>query len=234
MQEENNNSNIKQTSSQSKVVEQKRKIWIDNLKIFACYGVLLGHCYSLFIGQNLYGKEQITSTLSTILKVLNFVYNGDMWVIVFCMISGYLLSSKIFSNLRELFKSILKRYMRFVEPLILLALFIVILNKTLGFEIRSPLLANNWVGLPMTVNLRNVLKMIFLFDSYLDNPLWTLRGIFTGGIILYLINYITNKLKIKRPGILIYSIAFILFVLGLFNFDALVCSCVIIGGGTNI
>lgn len=209
--------------------------WIDNLKLFACYGVLLGHCYSLFIGQVANGQERLSSFANAFLKTTSFIYNGDMWVIVFCMLSGYLLASKHFSNLKELLVTFVKRYFRFVEPLALLAIFIVLIKFTVGFKQRSSLVANEWIGLPMTVNLGNLLKMVFLFDPYMDNPLWTMRGIFAGGILIYILNYLMDKVSIKRRTLIIFPLTFILFCIGLlYSFDVLVCSCVLIGGGTDV
>ena len=48
------------------IKKKTRILWIDNLKFIAAYGVVLGHCYSMFIGQNDYGKEQVSSFIMEI------------------------------------------------------------------------------------------------------------------------------------------------------------------------
>ena len=208
----------------------QRKIWIDNLKLLAAYGVLIGHCYSLFIGQNPYGQTQLTFPIAFILKATSFFYNGDMWVIVFCILLGYFASSKHSSSLLELIKNTIKRYIRFVEPLIMLAVVIVVLNFMVGFEIRSDYVANQWLGLPMYVTFQGILRMVFTFSYALDGPLWTLRAMFVSGIVMYILNYILDKLKVNHKAI-IYSVAMMIaFFIGRRNVSYLLASCCLMGG----
>ena len=209
----------------------KRKIWIDNLKLLAAYGVMIGHCYSLFIGQNPYGQNQLTFPISDIaLKATSFFYNGDMWVIVFCMLLGYFASSKHSSSVVDLIKNTYKRYIRFVEPLILLAVLIVVLNVLVGFEIRTEYVANQWIGLPMDVTFQSIMKMVFTFSPALDGPLWTLRAMFVSGIVMYFLNYILDKIKVNHKAV-IYSIAVVItFFIGFKNVNYLLASCCLMGG----
>lgn len=211
-------------------LSKTRNIWIDNLKLIAAYGVLAGHCYSLFIGQNQYGQEQLTSTASFFLKVTSFLYNGDMWVIVFCMLSGYFAASKHFTGLIDLLKSVIKRYMRFVGPLLLLAAVIALLSVTIGFELRTDYVANEWLGLPMRVTLKSLLKMIFMFSPTLDGPLWTLRAMFVSGILMYIINFVLDYLNIKHKATIYIIVAGITFFAGIMKVEFLLCSCCFLGG----
>ncbi|SDA79196.1 Acyltransferase family protein [Butyrivibrio sp. INlla18] len=179
-------------------MKKARKKWIDYLKTAAAYGVMLGHCYSLFIGQNPYGQAIITKTLDLFFKSTFFIYNGDMWVIVFCILTGYFASSKKAMNLREMVTDVVKRYLRFALPLSLVALFILAMGGLFGFEERSDLVANAWLGIPMTYGITDLLKMIFTFNNSVDGPLWTLRVMFISGIVMYIMNYLVNKINASK------------------------------------
>lgn len=203
--------------------------WIDNLKVFAAYGVLLGHCYSLFIGQNLYGQTVINPG-NLFLRITGFIYNGDMWVIVFFILSGYFAANKSFFNIREFIKACVKRYFHFVVHFAMLVLFMLVIDQAIGFQVRSELVANEWAGLPMRISTTDCLKCIFIFDSRLDGPLWTMKYTFISGIMIYAANFICGILNIKDKSALYMVSAGILFILGLKNLPCLFYSCCIAGG----
>ena len=185
----------------------------------------------MFIGQNDYGKGQLSSLEEMLINLCRLIYNGDMWGIVFCMISGYFASAKHFSSFQELVRCCIKRYVRFVKPLVILALLITLLQFAVGFDIRSDYVANQWLGIPMNVTLLNLMKMIFLFNSELDNPLWMLRALFIGCIFLYVINFFAfDYLKLRYNAIVYAIFACPLFFAGKWSAEALVTSCVIMGG----
>lgn len=91
--------------------------WIDNLKLVAAWGIVLGHLMNALA----VGEKHEFFALS---KMINFyllsgILNGEFWVVLFCMISGYLLSRKKITSLENFFFSVVQRYFRFVAPLFL-------------------------------------------------------------------------------------------------------------------
>lgn len=53
--------------------------WIDNLKLFAACGVLVGRCYSLFIGQNPYGQTIINpEKFSMAVGKIGFIWSSAL------------------------------------------------------------------------------------------------------------------------------------------------------------
>ena len=100
-----------------KALEQKRYIWIDILKILACFLVIIDHSHSYL----LHHMKDIT-TFAALFYTIGFSI-CKQGVPVFIILSGYLLLKK-----EQNYKMILKRIYRIVIPLVLLSLFLYVKN----------------------------------------------------------------------------------------------------------
>lgn len=86
------------------------------------------------------------------------------------------------------------------------------IEYTLGYHAVQcgELLNALWLGTHNTdaVTISDIVKMIFLFDHSIDTPLWTIRSVFIGSCIVYLVGFLLKKLNVPekyRGGYMAYS-----------------------------
>ena len=185
----------------------KRKIWLDNLKIIACVAVFWGHFHNSFYGQ-LQDPAFLTSADKLLVflsqHVFNFMFNGGWWVFVFCIISGWLAWKKEIDSINKLAKTLVHRYLRFVIPVLVANIFVVIISKTIGFhsaevgkELNNAWLAANYENAPQAAH---ILKSAFLLNNEFVGPLWVLIYIFVGTCVLYCWKYLACKLHLSNTA----------------------------------
>lgn len=114
---------------------RKREQWLDNVKLIACIAVFCGHFYSAFYGQ-LSEPVSVTELDSfigyTVSHIAHICFSGDWWVFVFCIISGQLAWKKKIESFQALLKALIRRYIRFVLPVLAANIFVVVFDKTLA------------------------------------------------------------------------------------------------------
>ena len=114
---------------------KKEKIaWIDHMKLFASIMIMTAHFQDAALDACLAPPAQsgLYDILNTILVPFQ---TGKCWVIVFCLLSGYLSCRKV-SSLRELAAESFARWLRFFLPLLLAAI-----HVAFAFSIITKLLA---------------------------------------------------------------------------------------------
>ena len=102
-----------------------REKWIENIKFFASFVVLLTHLFSSFavVGA---GKPQWLDRIKKFPFAM--VLNEELWVIIFALLSGYLINKKNIEDGRNLAKACVNRYFRFLIPFFFANLFIYMLD----------------------------------------------------------------------------------------------------------
>lgn len=65
---------------------------------------------------------------------LGMIINGEFWICVFAILSGYLLNKKNIRNGKDLIKICINRYFRFVIPFFFANLFVYFLYSFVGFS----------------------------------------------------------------------------------------------------
>ena len=194
----------------------ERIIWIDYFKVFACLMVLIGHYYNAF-----YSFCNLIPDLSKYVVVFFERFptpylDGNFWVCVFCILSGYLSSSKKISSLKQLIKECIMRYLRFVLPLLFINVIIYLINLIFGFRSieLSSMYNNNWLGTFFTdITLSGAIKNSITLGSKLNGPLWMIRPLFVGNIMILCVNYIKNKLNNHE---IVRNILLLAILLGMF------------------
>lgn len=187
--------------------DRKRKVWLDNIKLIACLAVFWGHFYNSFYGQ-LQDQSFLTSAdkflIFLSLHVFNFMFNGSWWVLVFCIISGWLAWKKEIDSIYKLAKTLLHRYLRFVIPVLAANIFVIIISKTIGFHsaevgkaLNNVWLASNYENAPQAAH---VLKSALLMSNEFVGPLWVLPYIFIGTCALYCWKYLAGKLHLSNTA----------------------------------
>ena len=179
-------------------IKNKRIIWIDYFKIFACIMVFVGHYYNAF-----YSFCNILPNLNHYVVVFFEKFpapflDGNFWVCVFCILSGYLSSKKNISSMKQLSLECILRYFRFLIPLLFVNISVYLVNIVFGFKSTelSLLYNNNWLGsFFKNITLIGALKNTITLGSQLNGPLWMIRPLFLGNILILCANYMKNKLK---------------------------------------
>lgn len=93
------------------------------------------------------------------------------------------------------------------------------------------LLNASWLGTHNTeaVTISDILKMSFLFDCSIDASLWTIRPVFIGSCIVYLVSFLLKRINL--PEYYWGGIWIILFLLSIIKYTigTLCVSCCILG-----
>lgn len=192
--------------------------WIDGLKLVACFGVLWNHFVLMFYQCSNLAQASLHGYVKWGIQRTSLMSNGSFWVCIFCLICGALAYNREINSLRNLGKELLYRYLRFVIPLFLSLIIILLVAYGVDFRVDTigKILENPWLdGFyrgKITANL--CIKYIFLFDSTLNAPIWSLTPIFIGSCNIYLYNYLRKKIGkesatcifvVEIMGLLVYG-----------------------------
>lgn len=180
---------------------KKRLVWIDALKFFACLFVFWGHFFEVFLHKidnfTLIGQHTVDALMKSVI-------NGNFWVSVFCIISGFICYSSMLSERGRCINYIsycLKRYIRFVIPLILTLCVIIGLKETVGFNTNNyeNLLNGTWGGYYTETDFSfiNCLKFVLLFQDNLDGPIWMLRPLILSNCFIVLTNCLVQHRNVN-------------------------------------
>lgn len=177
--------------------EPRRILWLDGLKGLACMLVFWGHLYLVYAQKSTVALEQMNPGLFSFFNIANILVNGNLGVCLFCMISGYFAGKKKIESVRELGKIIVLRYLKFVAVFFFMAIVIAVLDMVGGFQTRQwgVEFGNIWITgfYNAEYSFWNYLKFVFLFDSVLNMPLWTIAPIFLGNVLIYVMNFLFRK-----------------------------------------
>lgn len=126
-------------------------------------------------------------------------------MIVFCLLSGWLISRKKPRSLKSLFKTIINRYLRFAVPLLFVNSLIYCVGKTIGFSATEcgSLMGNNWFASQYLLDLhfRDVIFSAILLDKTLNSTFWVIRHMFVASALIYCANYISQKVERNLQGL---------------------------------
>lgn len=184
--------------------EQKDRIgYIDGLRGLACIFVLLHHFILAFYPAAMSGNEAVKhmegqTELWFSQSPLAFFVTGDLWVSVFCLVSGYVIAAKTFRmrDEREHAAFLIKRYPRLALPVFAVSVFVQIMLWTGAFWNlpASELTGSSWLS-DFYVS-RGGIGDLF-FDSFVNtwfvgmttrysNAFWMLNQLFLGSFVAYL------------------------------------------------
>ncbi len=127
---------------------KNRVVWIDYLKIIACLMVLIGHYYNAFYSFCNYSPS-LNSNIVFFFKNFPSPYlDGNFWVCVFCVLSGYLASRKEIRSVKTMIREFVLRYFRFIIPLTIINVCIYFIYLIIGFKSTefSIIYSNNWLS----------------------------------------------------------------------------------------
>ena len=207
-----------------------KKNYITSLKGIACLLVAIGH----FLGTIKYAESiSVDTSFFSLLKScrMDFLISESFWLYLFFIVSGYLVAHSKVSKLPELFVRGFVRFLRLALPILCACLLIFVFSQIIPFynDDTKLLFENEWLqssySQPLGI-LGAVLSPIYVLvlgNSVFNFPYWVLRSMFLASLLVYLVTYISSKIKSKYLKIaFIISVAFVAFFL-----DKIVFSCIV-------
>ena len=195
------------------------KAYISGLKGFACLMVMIGH----YIGLYKYAENfPVESTLldyfgKFIESKTGFVLDETFWVILFFVVSGYLVANSKILNIKNAISKSFMRYLRLGLPVLFAYLIIFLIYKTIGFHTSETIgiFECSFVQKPYcgTYSFLEVLKspfdVLFFNTTTLNGPYWVLREMFITSIIIYFLNWLKNKINNQN---VFYTVLFVALI----------------------
>ena len=122
---------------------------------------------------------------------------GDYLVIVFCMISGYFAAGKSITSAKGFFNASIKRYIRLALPAVRVAIFVLLIQRLLGFgsqavgtELNNACLLEMY---PQKIGILQAIIYALILSPRIASPLWMLKSILLGILLIYGIKYALKK-----------------------------------------
>ena len=175
-------------------MQSQREGYLDGMKGLACLFILLGH----FTGIYKYAENasQIDSWFVRILTEgpVSIFTAESFWLYLFFVISGYLLIiSTPPRKIRDFLVKCTKRILRLAIPIWGTAIFIFVIQNTIGFYNHSvqAIVQNTWLthlyGSRLTVLdiLKEPFFVLILGTSKFNSPFWCLRDMLISSFLIY-------------------------------------------------
>ncbi len=145
---------------------------------------------------------------------LGMIINGEFWVCVFAILSGYLLNKKDIRNGADLIKICINRYFRFVIPFFFADFFVYLLYNFVGFSVQKcgMIVNNQWLLNQYTnaIDFISVVKNSLMLGNELNNNFWIIKHMLLGSWLIYISNYICYKFHNQKIKIIV-AIGLLLF-----------------------
>lgn len=212
-------------------MKKERYPWMDYVKLFAAVMILTGHFHDAA-----FDFCTLAPAAPVWYRVLNeFLVpfqNGKFWIVVFCIISGFL-GTKEIRTFRDLVAECIVRYLRFFIPLLIVNVCSFGLYKA-GLYYSGAygsLMGNTWIGGHYVGPFRisDVAKQSIFFGAALDSSLWMIRPLFAGNLLILFTRYLTRRLP-KRTALTAEGCVQILLMLAALRITTLwYCAAVYLG-----
>lgn len=204
------------------------KHYISGLKGFSCLMVMIGHYIGLYkYAENFPVKSTLLDFLGEFLdSKIGFVLDESYWVILFFVVSGYLVANSKIPTIKTFFMKSFMRFLRLGLPVLFAFAVIFVIYKTVGFHttdttgiFENPFIQGSLSGRYDFLDvILSPIKVILLGDYLLNNPYWCLREMFFTSILIYFLLWLKEKIKNKN---LFFLIFFIALIIGLVNFNVM-------------
>lgn len=193
---------------------KNRIVWIDTIKLIACLCVFWSHYVQAFWSCCEAGIEQISPLIQNILTLFGGVLNGDFWVYLFCLISGYFVGKKRISSFKSLVSNFIVRYLRFAIPFLLSGILAWLLSITIGMHTQdsNSFLGESWLQLFYTerITFLDAIKCGLLFDKKCNASIWMMKELFISNLTIYGISYLISMANKKE---IISKITFVIILI---------------------
>lgn len=202
----------------NKTQKQNYKNYISGLKGFACIMVMIGHYIGLYkYAENFQADNIMLSFFDTFhSSKISFLLDETFWVILFFVISGYLVSMSNVGSLASFLKKSVMRFLRLGIPVFLSIAIIFAIYKFIGFHTNDTdiFMINPFIQKAYTseYNIFQVLMspfdVLIFGDVSLNSPFWVLREMLISSIIIYFLQFLHCKIKNNSLFLSIVGIVF--------------------------
>lgn len=185
-------------------MEQKRITWIDGLRGAASLFIVFHHFIMGYYPAAYKGAEGVPHLQKGVETAFSqslpgFFVTGDLWVSVFCLISGFVIAYQVFhmKDEKQFSSSLLKRYPRLMLPVFALSVMVyIMLHLNLFYNNPASLLSGSeWLA--QFYQDKTTLYDLF-FSSIVDtwivgmstlysNAFWMLAELFAGSFMAYIL-----------------------------------------------
>ena len=200
------------------VQNKKRNKWIDGLKGIACFQVFFNHFMcSVYPAYYMAGEQPVhTNGFEKWLAYspLNLLLEGEMYVAIFCLVSGIFLTLKVMKlgdNKSNLSPIIVGRYFRLVLPVVPVGILVSVMSKLHLFSNvkASAITGSKWLGSFYTEPIGFIkmfasvfVKTWFYGDDTISTAFWMLPQMFIGSFLAIILGVI--YWKIKKKAVIVY------------------------------
>lgn len=195
-------------------MQSQREGCLDGMKGLACLFILLGH----FTGIYKYAENasQIDSWFVRILTEgpVSIFTAESFWLYLFFVISGYLLIISTPRKIRDFLVKCTKRILRLAIPIWGTAIFIFVIQNTIGFYNHSvqAIVQNTWLthlyGSHLTVLdiLKEPFFVLILGTSKFNSPFWCLRDMLISSFLIYGVGWICKSKKTETIAVCVLTV----------------------------
>ena len=196
-------------------MQSQRESYLDGMKGVACLFILLGH----FTGIYKYAENasQIDSWFVRMLTEgpVSFFAAESFWLYLFFIISGYLLiMSTPPRKMRNFLEKCIKRILRLAIPIWGTAIFVFVIQNTIGFYNHSvqTIVQNTWLThlygshLMILDILKEPFFVLILGTSKFNSPFWCLRGMLISSFLIYGVSWICKSKKTETIAICVLTV----------------------------
>lgn len=190
------------------------------LKGIACVMVFMSHWHNTFYGWGFLSIDRIVKSFP-----FSLIYNGNLAVCIFMVLSGFLFSLKIYKSKEHDIswtELVLKRYFRLAIPIAILSAITLALSKAeLFYNIQaSKLLQNEWLSYYYNTELNwklllstSLVKTLTIGDSQFYGPLWMMKYMFWGTFFCIILCKVLLELNRSGKMVLMGCLFIALFIL---------------------
>ena len=193
--------------------------------------VMLGHYLGLYKYADHFPVDNVVTRIFDKLleSDLNFIVNESFWVILFFVVSGYLVAMTKIQDIKIFIKKSSMRFLRLGIPILCSMLMVFALYKVVGFHTVDTigLFDNSFVQGAYNDNFKIIeallspINVLILGKVSLNSPFWVLREMFFTSLIIYFLQFL--YCKIKKNSIF-------LSIVGVVFFTSMILSNVVFAG----
>lgn len=188
------------TNIQTGAGRKPRLYYLDTIKFFACLIIFWTHFTGIFWTlRDVPPADFHPKLLRLFFPPFTLLSDSALALFIFFMISGYLASKKSIRTLQDLLYACISRYVRFVIPFFFINLLCFVLYYRVGFRNyeASVALQNSWLRGYYTSppGLWTLFSSTLLLNGDLNGPLWMMRYMYGGTILIFLYRYIGNRIR---------------------------------------
>lgn len=176
----------------------ERMKWIDGIKGIACVGIFYHHFLLRYAPESYYGESAGNSAFCIYLSEspLGFLINGNFWVFLFLLISGYVVCRRVVNTkYEEIPVFAVSRYLKLAMPIFICETFYYVFYKLKIGGGGQLFTEEDQIHSFLIVPENAFIKVLFFGDTTFAGAFWMMNIIFIGGLFVIAISAVGKKNK---------------------------------------